>query len=55
MNNEENEVKVDVTKANKIMHKIILEEANNLKSKGKSDAEMVKAIQKMIEEEVKCF
>ncbi len=55
MSNEQFEVTIDDVKAKKIMHKIIIEEANNLKTKGKSDNDMVKNIQKMIEEEVKCF
>lgn len=46
---------VDKVKAAKIMQKIIIEEAANLKSKGKSDSDMVRTIQKMIEEEVQCF
>jgi hypothetical protein len=47
-----NEIKIDTKKAQKIMHKIIVAEAANLKSKGKMDAEMVKSIQKIIEEGV---
>ena len=46
MSEESIEIKVDEVKASKIMHKIILEEANNLKTKGKSDTDMVKTIQK---------
>lgn len=46
---------VDKKKAAMIMRKIILEEANNLKTKGCSDSAMVKNIQKMIQEGVQCF
>lgn len=53
MNEESKEVEIDKVKAQKIMQKIILAEAKNLKSKEISD--MVKAIQKMIEEEVQCY
>lgn len=55
MSDEKNEVEIDKVKAAKIMHKIIIEEASNLKTKGKTDSAMVKSIQKMIEEEVQCF
>ena len=47
-----NENKIDAKKAQKIMQKIIVAEAANLKSKEKLDAEMVKNIQKIIEEGV---
>lgn len=53
MSDENTEIKVDEAKAKKIMYKIIQTEATNLKSKQIPD--MVKAIQKMIEEEVQCF
>jgi len=55
MSEENNEIEIDKVKASKIMQKIIIEEAANLKSKGKSDSDMVRTIQKMIEEEVQCF
>ena len=53
MSDEKYEIEIDKVKAQKIMQKIILAEATNLKSKQIPD--MVKAIQKMIEEEVQCF
>lgn len=55
MSDERTDVQIDKMKALKIMQKIIIEEASNLKSKEKSDADMVKRIQKMIEEEVQCY
>ena len=55
MSEENSEIEIDKIKAGKIMQKIIIEEAANLKSKGKSDSDMVRTIQKMIEEEVQCF
>lgn len=55
MSEENNKIEIDKVKAGKIMKKIITKEADNLKSKGKSDSDMVRTIQKMIEEEVQCF
>lgn len=48
-------IEIDEQKAIKLMKRIIVQEANNLKTKQKSDQAMVKDIQSMIEEEVKCF
>lgn len=53
MSDENKEIEIDKVKAQRIMYKIIQTEATNLKSKQITD--MVKAIQKMIEEEVQCF
>lgn len=38
----------------RLKHKIILAESLNLKTKNKSEAQMVQYIKQMIEEEVKC-
>ena len=40
---------------NRLEKKIIIEENRNLRTKKKSDAEMVSTIKKMIEEEDQCF
>ena len=39
----------------RLKKKIIIAENNNLRTKNKSDAQMVKDIKKWIEEEVKCY
>lgn len=52
---EINGVEIDEKKALRLAQKIILMEGHNLREKEKNDAEMVKAIMKMIEEEVKCY
>ena len=51
----QNNTEIDVKKAQKILHKIIIKENNNIKRKDKNDGEMVKMIQKLIEEEVECY
>ncbi len=53
--NEENEIKVDEKKAASLIRKIIIAESKNIKSEEKTDAQMVNAIKKMIEEEVQCL
>ena len=50
-----NNTEIDVKKAQMILKKIIVKENNNIKRKDKNDGEMVKMIQKLIEEEVKCY
>ncbi len=55
MSEENKEIEIDKVKAQRIMIKIIQTEAANLKTKQFSDMAMVKAIQKIIEEEVQCF
>lgn len=52
---EVNGIEIDEKKARRIARKIILKEGNNLREKELSDAEMIKEIMKMIEEEVKCY
>ena len=51
----QNNTEIDVRKAQKILQKVIIKENNNIKRKDKNDGEMVKMIQKLIEEEVKCY
>ena len=53
MSDENKDIEIDKVKAQRIMIKIIQTEKSNLNSKQIPD--MVKAIQKMIEEEVQCF
>lgn len=51
----QNNIEIDVKKAQKILRKIIIKEASNINRKDKNDGEMVKIIQKLIEEEVECY
>ena len=51
----QNNTEIDVKKAQMILKNIIVKENNNIKRKDKNDGEMVKMIQKLIEEEVKCY
>lgn len=51
----QNNTEIDVRKAQNILKKVIIKESNNIKRKDKNDGEMVKMIQKLIEEEVKCY
>lgn len=53
--NDKNEIIVDKKKAASLIKRIIIAESRNLKSEEKSDNQMVTAIKKMIEEEVKCL
>lgn len=50
-----NGVEVDVDKAQRLIKKVIVKEKRNLRTKEFGDAEMVKKIKKMIEEEVECY
>ena len=51
----QNNTEIDVKKAQMILQKIIIKENNNIKRKDKNDGEMVKMIQKLIQEEVECY
>ena len=51
----QNNIEIDVKKAQKILRKIIIKEASNINRKDKNDGEMVKIIQKLIEEEAECY
>lgn len=50
-----NGIEVDVDKAHRLIKKVIVKEKRNLSTKEFGDAEMVKKIKKMIEEEVECY
>lgn len=49
-----NEFEVDEKAIERLKKKIVIAENTNLRTKNKSDAQMVKDIKKWIEEEVKC-
>lgn len=51
----QNNTEIDVKKAQLILQKIIIKENNNIKRKDKNDGDMVKFIQKLIQEEVECY
>lgn len=51
----DNNISVDENKVAKIIKRIISEESKNIKSGEKSDADMIKLIQKIIQEEVECY
>ncbi len=48
------EIMIDERAIERLKRKIIIAENTNLRTKNKSDAQMVKDIKKWIEEEVKC-
>jgi hypothetical protein len=50
-----NGVEIDTEKVERLLIKIILREKNNLKTREKTDAQMVDMIKNLIEEEVKCY
>lgn len=50
-----NGVEIDEEKAKRILNRVIYEETKNVKTKKYSQADMVKKIQKMIEEEIACY
>ncbi len=52
---EFNGVKIDEEKAKRILNRVIIEEVKNVKTKKYNSTEMVKKIQKMIEEEIECY
>ncbi len=53
MNNED--FKPDEKAIERLKKKIIIAEGNNLRTKNKTDAQMVSEIKKWIEEEEKCY
>ncbi len=59
MNNEKivlvNGIEINTEKADKILKRLIMREATNIKTKEKNDGQMINMIKKMIEEEVKCY
>ncbi len=52
---EQDSIKINEDRANRLLKKLIIIERNNIKTKQFNDAEMVKKIKKMIEEEVECY
>ena len=48
-------VKISSDRTNRLLKKIIVEEATNYKSKSKTESTMIKYIRDLIEEEVKCY
>lgn len=50
-----NGIEIDTEKVRRMLSKLIVREKTNLKTREKSDAQMVQMIKKMIEEEVECY
>lgn len=50
-----NGIRIDEKVANKILRMILVKEGNNQKTKEKNESQMVKLIQDLIQEEVKCY
>lgn len=50
-----NGIAIDEKIAKRILQKVIVKENANLKTKDKSDGQMVKLIQDLIQEEVECY
>lgn len=50
-----NGITIDTKTVKSICRKLIVKEASNLKTKVKNDGQMVKEIQNLIQEEVKCY
>lgn len=50
-----NGVEIDEQKVQLMLRKIIIKEKTNIKTRQFNDAEMVKRIKRMIEEEVECY
>lgn len=48
-------VEIDTEKVDRLLKKLILREKANLKTREKTDAQMVHMIKKLIEEEVECY
>lgn len=53
--NEMNEIQVNERAIERLKRKIIFQENQNLKTKEKSESQMIAWIKKQIEEEVKCY
>lgn len=51
----DNEIKVDESKVEALIRRIIVMENMNLKTHNKSDLQMISDIQKAIEEAVQCY
>jgi hypothetical protein len=50
-----NGVEIDVEKADALLKRIIIKEKTNIKTKQYNDGEMVKMIQKLIQEVAECY
>lgn len=50
-----NGVEIDTEKVDRMLKKLILREKTNLKTREKTDVQMVQMIKKLIEEEVECY
>jgi len=50
-----NGIEIDTEKVQLMLAKLIMREKTNLQTREKGDAEMVRMIKKMIEEEVECY
>ncbi len=50
-----NQIEVSADKINILLKKIIILERTNIKTKKYNDSEMVKKLQKLIEEEIQCY
>jgi hypothetical protein len=50
-----NGIEIDTEKVQRLLGKLIVREKTNLKTREKTDAQMVQMIKKMIEEEVECY
>ena len=50
-----NGIEIDTDKVQRMLAKLILREKTNLKTREKTDAQMVQMIKKLIEEEVECY
>lgn len=51
----ENEIEIDEKIIRRLERNIIIKENNNLKTREKSDTQMINWIKKQIEEEVQCY
>lgn len=51
---EVQKTELDSKLVNRLKYKIILAESTNLRTKNKSEAQMIQYLKKMIEEEVQC-
>ncbi len=50
-----NGVEIDTEKVQRMLGRLILREKTNLKTREKTDLQMVQMIKKLIEEEVECY
>ncbi len=50
-----NGVKIDTQKADKVLSWLIRREAENVRTKARSDMQMISDIEKRIEEEMQCY